>query len=395
MPTKVPAEGPSNARIMIVGEAPGAQEVEQGRPFVGASGQLLFSNGSGGFEAGMMAKAGIRRAECFVTNVCKYQPPGNDMEVWLTDKKKNAARDGLQHFRHGRWYNDLVQEGLHELEDEIEQVHPEVILAFGNTALWALTGEWSVSKWRGSELWYTGATYGPVPLIPTLHPASVLRQYSERAIVELDIAKRAVGKMATPDARREPQWRFQHTPTFEEACACLERLTGLGTPPWLSVDIETKWERIACVGFAWSDVDAICIPLMHVRGARWWTVEEEAHICMLMKRVLLHPHIRVLGQNINYDRQYIKADACLGVDVPVAFDTGIAQHLLYPGTPKDLARLASIYCPWYVYWKDEGQGLEDDTDEERWWFYNCRDTTATYAVAMLQMDALRRAGLWK
>lgn len=64
----VPGEGPLNARIMIIGEAPGEREDEEGRPFVGAAGQLLTK---------LLNTVGIRREEVYITNVVKCRPPNN------------------------------------------------------------------------------------------------------------------------------------------------------------------------------------------------------------------------------------------------------------------------------------------------------------------------------
>ena len=75
---KVPPTGPCPARIMIVGEAPGADEVKAMQPFVGASGRELDK---------MLSEAGIIRADCFITNVCKRRPPANDITNFLLSTK--------------------------------------------------------------------------------------------------------------------------------------------------------------------------------------------------------------------------------------------------------------------------------------------------------------------
>jgi uracil-DNA glycosylase family 4 len=68
MPIQVRPSGPTDARVMIVGEAPGAEEERKGEPFVGASGHELTK---------MLHEAGIARSQCFITNVCRERPPGN------------------------------------------------------------------------------------------------------------------------------------------------------------------------------------------------------------------------------------------------------------------------------------------------------------------------------
>src|SRR3990172_6119173 len=70
MPRKIPATGPRNAKYMIIGEAPGFHEEQQGEPFVGSSGLELDR---------MLGEAGILRSDCFITNVCPYRPPNNEL----------------------------------------------------------------------------------------------------------------------------------------------------------------------------------------------------------------------------------------------------------------------------------------------------------------------------
>ena len=68
----VPGEGPADARIMLIGEAPGWNEDQQGRPFVGAAGRFLEE---------LLASAGMTRGEVFITNVVKSRPPGNHRAI--------------------------------------------------------------------------------------------------------------------------------------------------------------------------------------------------------------------------------------------------------------------------------------------------------------------------
>jgi len=102
----VPGEGSANADILILGEAPGKNENEHRRPFVGGAGNILN---------GILRSAGISREECYITNVIKYQPPGN----LITSAKAQK----------------YVQDNLPHLLREIKSVNPRVIVPVGNTAL--------------------------------------------------------------------------------------------------------------------------------------------------------------------------------------------------------------------------------------------------------------------
>ena len=75
----VSAEGPDNASIVLVGEAPGGYEAKLGRPFVGRSGKLLNL---------LLAQAGILREQCYVTNVIKERPPGNNIKPFIDLSKR-------------------------------------------------------------------------------------------------------------------------------------------------------------------------------------------------------------------------------------------------------------------------------------------------------------------
>jgi len=133
-------EGDPDARLMLVGEAPGKNEDLQGKPFVGAAGHLLDE---------LMASIGITREEAYIANVLKCRPPGN--------------RDPQQ---------DEIDSCKGYLREQIRMVHPEVVVTLGNFATRLLVPtEVGITRMRGQAIdWWLGAT-----LIPTFHPAAALR----------------------------------------------------------------------------------------------------------------------------------------------------------------------------------------------------------------------------
>jgi DNA polymerase len=181
--TQVRAVGPAPAKVMIIGEAPGEEEVRQGMPFVGSSGQELSR---------MLQEAGILRSECYVSNVVNARPPGNEIGAWVALKKKEITSTHIP--LRDRQVLPIVKEGYEQLLREIDLVQPNVIVACGNLALWSLTGQWGVTKWRGSELRLDamfkdqGETERP-KVIPTIHPAAVLREWAFRPIVVTDLKR--------------------------------------------------------------------------------------------------------------------------------------------------------------------------------------------------------------
>jgi len=337
-------DGPIPASIMIVGEAPGADEEIKGIPFVGTSGQELNR---------MLHEAGLTRAECFVTNVCRVRPPNNDISSFIAKTKKEITPKHIKIF--DKHVLPPIVEGLELLKKEIALVQPKVILALGNTPLWALTTRWGITKWRGSLL-STAPDYGPaVTVIPSYHPAAILRQWDWRAIGVRDFRRvRDIRDLGPPEA---PRWNFRIGPSYDQAIYELDSLRerlDSGSIRRISFDIETRAGHIACAGLSWSPVDAICIPFMSFeRRSGYWTLDEESNIVWRVYLILTHKNVEVVGQNILYDAQYTYRYWHF---VPrVVQDTMIAQHAVFSALPKGLDFLASMYCRYYVWWKGEGK----------------------------------------
>lgn len=362
--------GPCPARVMIVGEAPGEHEERTGTPFVGASGQELDR---------MLQEAGILRSTCFVTNVVRRRPPGNDISLFFAQRKSDIT---LQHiFYNGKHCLPVVMEGVELLKREIEMCQPDVIIALGNTALWALTGNWGITKWRGSELTCTldlALDYKP-KVIPSYHPALVLRQWSWRQTTVHDLrrAKRHVGSRTY--LPREYDYIIR--PDLPTALAVLDGLIGECDkgPLNLTCDIETKAGHIDCIAFAWNTKSAICIPFMtRERMEGYWTLDEETEIVWRIYKLLTHVNVRVCGQNFIYDAQYIFRWWHF---IPrVVHDTMLSHHSMFANSQKSLDYLASLYADQYVYWKDDGKDADLSVPEDKRWAYNCDDCTYTFIV---------------
>jgi uracil-DNA glycosylase len=132
-------EGSETAELMVVGEAPGENEDRQGRPFVGKAGQLLDL---------LLLSVGFPRESVYICNVLKCRPPGN--------------RNPLP---------DEVEACSPYLLRQLELVRPRVIVAFGTFAAQTLLGtDVAIGKLRGRVHAYRGT-----PLVPTYHPAALLR----------------------------------------------------------------------------------------------------------------------------------------------------------------------------------------------------------------------------
>ncbi|MFQ5838170.1 MAG: uracil-DNA glycosylase [Thermoplasmata archaeon] len=156
----VPGEGPAEAAIILIGEAPGRQEDEVGHPFVGMAGRVLD-------EA--LEEAGLTRSDVFITNVVKCRPPGN----------RNPKADEMEACRP-------------YLLRQIEWVRPSVIVTlgiFGLRSLLGVTGK--VARLRSEELKFEGT-----PVVATYHPAATRysRVIKERLVQDLRRAVDIAGR---------------------------------------------------------------------------------------------------------------------------------------------------------------------------------------------------------
>lgn len=362
---------------MLCGEAPGADEEREGVPFVGASGMELNR---------LLHEAGIMRSECFVTNVSKHRPLNNYLGHFVAPSKKIAAENpGKFSPLRDKLVTKEIHEGYAMLKQEVIGVQPKVIIAFGNLAMWAFTGKWGITKWRGSHLQPDGAFAGSsAQLIPTYHPAALFRQWDWRPVLVNDL--RRAKRIMEGQGPKPPDWRFIVRPNFNQ---CITTLQGLytrleaGEALWLDFDIETRAGHIACAGVSWSKLEAICIPFMCVENKEgYWTVEEEAFIVWWLWKVLCHAQARVRWQNGLYDAQYTWRHWHW---VPRGSqDTMISQHTLFGDMPKALAFQASMYCEWYRFWKDEGKHWDKTLNEDQLWGYNGQDCVYTREVGEVE-----------
>ena len=373
---QVMPSGPCPAKIMIIGEAPGQEEILKNMPFMGAAGYELDK---------MLSEAGLSRSQCFLTNLVRERPPKGDINSFIAVKKKDitpnhvAVRDKL--------VLPPVKDGLELLKREIELCQPNVIIAFGNAAMWALTGKWGIRSWRGSMLMCDLAlnlSYQPkvIPLVP---PGMILKQWSERPIFIHDL--RRVKRESETNVQTPPDYDFIIQPNFGQVSALLDKLQRevARKPTELAVDIETRAGHIDCIGFAWSESEALCIPFMTNlqkggnQDSNYWTEAEEALIQFKIYKLLTNPNCLVIGQNFSYDAQYILRHWHY---VPnLHQDTMISQHTCFSNMQKSLGFISSMYCKNYVYWKEEGKESNAKLDDKQRWNYNCKDCVSTLEVA--------------
>jgi len=359
---------------MVVGEAPGQYEEVAGLPFQGPSGTELNK---------MLGEAGIARAECFVTNVARERPPNNDIDKFIYWNKTKVPA-GFKPFRNAHVTREIL-EGVELLRQEIIAVQPNIIIPMGNTPLWVLTGNWGITKWRGSMMYLPDTQ---IKLIPTIHPASVLREWSQRPAVVTDLKK--IRKYADGSLYPKPLWNFRIAPSFGQVVDFLWALQLRLRQTYLriSFDLETRFGHIDCAGVSSSLLDAICIPFLRGDNSNYWSADEEAEIIYHLYKVLTHPNAQVIGQNQLYDCQYTHRHWHF---VPrVTQDTMIAQHSIFGDMPKAINFQASMYCKYYVYWKEEGKHRNPEVGDRSHWYYNCEDLVYTDECGRVELDIVEK-----
>lgn len=372
--------GPIPAKVMIVGEAPGRDEEVRGEPFVGYSGKELDK---------ILHECGLSRSQCFVTNVARERPYNNDIANFIAVRKKDRTAEHT--LLRDKYVKRPVHEGFAMLRKEIEMVKPNIIIALGNTALWALTGHWGILKWRGSMLYTDDFTGANIKVIPTIHPAAIMRDWSLRTLAVNDIRRAA--RFVNGEPYPKPEWKFIVRPSFSTTIQVLQelkaKLDAAVEPVKLSFDIETRSGHIACAGISWSYLDGICVPLMCVENNEgYWREDEEAAIVWLLFKILTHPKAWVGGQNIIYDSQYTYRHWCF---VPnVKQDSMITWHTAFVGQRKGLDYQASLMCDYYRYWKDDSKDWDPKMGEDQLWIYNLEDCVRTQECMDVGLETINK-----
>jgi DNA polymerase len=351
--------------IVLVGEAKGEQEAKINSSFVGASGIELLRMLD---EAGIISLTGAdydsiatyyrkgdphsidriwrSHPEVYRTNVFQQHPPANRIESFCGPKAQ--ALIGYPLLIKGKYVREEFRPELDRLAEELVEIDPNLIVALGNTPLWALTGQTAISKRRGTTC-LSSHTAASFKLLPTYHPAAVLRQWELRPISVIDLVK-AKRESEYPEIRRPPRevWiepTLQDLETFYE-----QHIVGCKI---LSVDIETSGSQVTCIGFATGPGLAIVLPFYDSRRkarSYWHTLDDERKAWVYVKRVLELP-CRKLFQNGLYDIAFLWRSNGIKV-MGATHDTMLLHHALQPESLKGLGFLGSIYTD-EGNWKDQ------------------------------------------
>ncbi|MGB9153183.1 MAG: uracil-DNA glycosylase [Alphaproteobacteria bacterium] len=154
--------------LVLVGEAPGAEEARLKRPFVGRSGQLLDK---------ILEKASIDREQCLIANVFRRQPPGNKVDHFFASRRAATTQGFGLAEAYGKFGSAFCRTEfsteIDHLRDMLMQQKPKIVIALGRTPLWALTGENGLLSKVGRTL--PCRLMPSLKVIPTFHPSFILR----------------------------------------------------------------------------------------------------------------------------------------------------------------------------------------------------------------------------
>lgn len=346
--------GSRSPKIVFVGEAWGEHEERLGQPFVGQSGREFARMLGEAWESSSLVAAANERSESewlaqrenwllerkvMLTNVFALRPTGNNLANLCAPKAELPSDYSLPPVRtQSPGYVKPEHLGeLTRLKAELEQAAPNLVVALGGTASWALLSRSGIAGIRGSVAHST--LVANLKVLPSYHPAGVLYQWALRGTFIADMLK--AKNEADHGHIERPKRQVIVNPDLELLTELVPRI--VRTARLLSVDIETDRGQIRCIGFAWARDQSLVIPFIRDRlGNHYWSNEEDELFAWHCARQLLESDVPKLFQNGLFDLQYliragIRTKNC-------KHDTMLLHHVLYPELPKGLGFLGSVYC---------------------------------------------------
>ena len=321
----VAGHGPIGAKLMLLGECPTPKDTYTGKAFTDSRelNQLL-------------PDTGIKKDNCWLTTVSKYEVPPNTgkKRIPFAVRAKNAGID--------------VEQQLMELQEEINGVKPNCILAIGSTALWALSGKTKIGNYRGSIMHGMGCKF-----VPSFNPAHLSWQASDvefkgywnRQIMIFDF-KRAHAQSKFPDYIL-PSRTLEICHNSAQLAEFRRRYDHLSK---MAVDIEANGTCIpVCIGLAFTKNHGMTIPLWNTDGICNIPTSDLIQCWIILAEMLYEKEI--IGQNFNYDRDKIRR---LGFIIrKLVSDTMLKAHAINPELLKGLAFNTSLFTE-EPFYKDEG-----------------------------------------
>jgi len=376
-----PADHICDAKLVLIGEAPGRREDEIGQPFVGPAGSLLEH---------WWRDYGLTRSDFYITNAYPYRPPANKIQAIPRDQRE--------------FWGARLRERISSLAD------PVLLVPTGNTALNALfPGEdLKITDYRGSVLSFTDARGRILKVIPTIHPAATFRQPILTKFCLADW-KRIEGDRHFRELRL-PQIRVTVEPSADEYGAFCEGYMHTARDKWpaMAVDIENDKNtgELLCVGFSYRVDSALVLPFsrraLFTSGTRDRMVSYAHALCSdAIPKVLQNGQhdAYILRRNgidlLNYKWDLMEMDHALdpndGGDTQAGSE-GAGDSDTIRISMRSLAVLASLYTR-FPYYKKGGRRSVKEFQWQNLYEYNGTDCCVTRTIFPVLLDQLIQRGL--
>jgi len=354
---------PANYRIAFIGEAPGLDEINAQKPFVGSTG-FVFTK--------LLTHANITRDSVFLGNVCQTMPTGK--RVFKLDNPK-------------------VLSGLAQLRLDINQYKPNLVVLLGNLAMKAAGwGDRSVLDWRGSIMKcidLNSTLYG-YKCMATFHPAYVVRNSTSVSVTDTEGYSMLRSPSVLPlfkfdlqRARREghsseintPKRNLEVSLSTSQVIGKLEAITPEDT---IAIDIEGGVNAVTCMSIATDPWNAFIVAFGE------YSPEDELLVTKALSRVMSDSSIGKILQNCLYDN-FVMAYTYQMPIRGICDDTMLSGWELYPELPKSLAVQTSIYTNEQYYKNDR-----TTTDKLTHYEYCCKDSCVTYEIFIKHRELLSK-----
>jgi len=366
MPNIVSGQGNPYSKLVVLGDFPNQTEDKTGKPFLGASGELLDR---------IFTELGYPnwRTEFWLTYVCRYRPPFNDAKQIETVCSLDEEKERL--------YKELLS------------IDANSILAIGPLAFETVTGISKLLTYRGSIL---PSQVGEAKIVGTIHPGHLVRatddsedhdeskgmfSYVWKWVLQNDI-KRAIQESKTKGWSL-PQRTLLIARNSVDVSRFIDRR--FKSKDRFFADIETIECTVpGCISLAWDEHEAISIPMFNKVGRYEISSIPTTDLGFIWQKLdWLFRQIEVGGQNFKFDQMKMEM---LGFRFKgLKTDTSLKAHTINPEIPYvGLAFISSIWTR-EPYYKDEGKEfIFGKHDIDRWFLYNAKDSAVDCEVDRVQ-----------
>lgn len=345
---RVWGEGPESSPLaLLLGESPGAEEVEEKRPFVGPAGRMLNH---------ALYEADVNRKRLWITNVISCRPPDNDLDSPEGQEAQLCCRAGLE--------AELSM---------VESSGAKVLVPLGTKASHALGIPDGITRARGSVY-----QWKKLPVLPTFHPSYILRgAYREEGTWIGDLIK--AREIAT-DGWKPPRERFDLFPSLASLGIFTDIALKSDAP--VAVDIETTAlspdsGAIVVIGLGLPD-RVITVPFLKKGGSAYWKPSEYNVVLEMIGKIFSAKEL--VFQNAPFDVSWLQFHGFRLGHVP--HDVLLAHHTIHPELAHNLAYIVSVYGK-TPFWKGEMLDRAEKilaVDDETLRRYNARDVAVLHEV---------------